>query len=324
MPAVMNAISLGSFNKKFGRLPYDKLFHLALFVTTSMGVFAMEKNEVIGITKNPANRPTAEFEEVSPIKQGVTMNDLMAGSEKILGKDRWTKYDAYSNNCQDFVMSLVKGGGMGSAQDFAFIKQDTDSLFKNDSFLRRFARNVTNLGASVATAKSGVDDKPINSKPVASDAKSSTFEIPTAITTDVQDAVGGSGKAKKKRKANPDFDEPYTAEDLEVARYLDPPAVYRDWGTMTKKEQREYLHAVDESGRGDSRPTPPRGTTAAMLKTNLAALHDRIGRGGATLKMPASRKKAVIKEALEYANGDLYRGYMKDPNHYLRAALAVR
>ena len=193
LTGAMNVVSLGSFNKKFGRLPYDDLFHLALLITIPSGTWAVEKNEVITFTKSPVNKQNAEFEEVT-VKQGVTLNSMMAGSEKILG-DKFTKYDAYNNNCQDFVLSLLQGSGMGSPQDIAFIKQNTDTLFKNDSFLRRFSRNLTNVGASVATAISGVDDTPIESNP-----QGQTFSIPTAIDTDVQDAVGGVKPNRKPKK----------------------------------------------------------------------------------------------------------------------------
>ena len=190
LTGAMNAVSLGSFGKKFGRLPYDDLFHLQLWVTTPSGVFGIEKNEVITMTFNPKPAQNAEFKEVS-VPADLTMNKLMLGSEKIQG-DKWTRYDAYSNNCQDFVMSLLKGSGMGNEGDYQFVKQDTDSLFKNDSFLRKFSRSLTNIGASVSTALSGVDDKPISST-----KSSDTFEIPSPTDTDIQEVPTGGARGRK-------------------------------------------------------------------------------------------------------------------------------
>lgn len=181
LTGAMNAVSLGSFGKKFGRLPYDDLFHLQLWVTTPSGVFGIEKNEVITMTMNPKPKSNAEFQEVA-VKPDLTMNKMMLGSEKIQGA-KWTRYDASNNNCQDFVMSLLKGSGLGNENDYKFVKQDTDSLFKDDSFLRKLSRNLTNIGASVSTAISGVDDKPI-----ASTANSDTFEIPSPADTDILEA----------------------------------------------------------------------------------------------------------------------------------------
>jgi len=188
---LMNAVSLGSFNKKFSRLPYDDLFHLSLWITTASGTYSVEKEEVIKIKSNPRTEEHAEFNEISPVPSALTMNKLMMGGEKILG-DRFTRYDASSNNCQDFIIALLDGSNVGSAADKAFIKQNTDSLFKDDSFLRRFARKLTNLGASVSTAITGVDDTP-----VASTKTASQFEIPSHADTSVSDGVeGGAGKRK--------------------------------------------------------------------------------------------------------------------------------
>lgn len=199
LTGAMNAVSLGSFSKKFGRLPYDDLFHLQLWVTTPSGVFGIEKNEVITMTFNPKPAKNAEFQEVA-VPSDLTMNKMMVGSEKIQG-DKWTRYDAYSNNCQDFVLSLLRGSGMGNENDYQFVKQDTDSLFKNDNFLRKFSRSLTNIGATVSTAFSGVDDKPISSN-----KNSSTFEIPSPVDTDIQEVpTGGAVKRGRGRPKKVSF-----------------------------------------------------------------------------------------------------------------------
>jgi hypothetical protein len=196
LTGAMNAVSLGSFSKKFGRLPYDDLFHLAIQVTTHSGVWGMEKNEVITFTQNPAAKQDAEYRPIS-LPSGITMNILMTGSEKIQGSN-FTRYDASNNNCQDFIMSLLKGTGLGNDADYTFVKQDTDTLFANDSFLRKLSRKLTNVGASVATAISGVDDKPI-----ASTAAASQFEIPSPAVLDGAGAFGIPYPPAKKGRGRP-------------------------------------------------------------------------------------------------------------------------
>jgi hypothetical protein len=196
LTGAMNAVSLGSFSKKFARLPYDDLFHLAIQVTTVSGVWSMEKNEVITFSQNPVAKQDAEYRPIS-LPSGITMNSLMTGSEKIQGKN-FTRYDASNNNCQDFIMSLLKGSGLGNDADYTFVKQDTDTLFANDSFLRKLSRKLTNVGASVATAISGVDDKPI-----ASTAAASQFEIPSPAVLDGSGAFGLPYPPAKKGRGRP-------------------------------------------------------------------------------------------------------------------------
>ena len=196
LTGAMNAVSLGSFSKKFGRLPYDDLFHLAIQVTTHSGVWGLEKNEVITFTQNPVAKQDAEYRPIS-LPSGITMNILMTGSEKIQGSN-FTRYDASNNNCQDFIMSLLKGTGLGNDADYTFVKQDTDTLFANDSFLRKLSRKLTNVGASVSTAISGVDDKPI-----ASTADASQFEIPSPAVLDGAGAFGLPFPPAKKGRGRP-------------------------------------------------------------------------------------------------------------------------
>jgi hypothetical protein len=196
LTGAMNAVSLGSFSKKFGRLPYDDLFHLAIQVTTHSGVWGLEKNEVITFTQNPVAKQDAEYIPIS-IPSGITMNSLMTGSEKIQGSN-FTRYDASNNNCQDFIMSLLKGSGLGNDADYTFVKQDTDTLFANDSFLRKLSRKLTNVGASVSTAISGVDDNPI-----ASTADASQFEIPSPAVLDGAGAFGLPFPPAKKGRGRP-------------------------------------------------------------------------------------------------------------------------
>lgn len=196
LTGAMNAVSLGSFSKKFARLPYDDLFHLAIQVTTQSGVYGIEKNEVITFTHNPTAKQDAEYRPIS-LPSGITMNSLMTGSEKILGSN-FTRYDASNNNCQDFIMSLLKGSGLGNEADYTFVKQDTDTLFANDSFLRRLSRKLTNVGASVSTAISGVDDNPI-----ASTADASQFEIPSPAVLDGAGAFGLPYPPAKRGRGRP-------------------------------------------------------------------------------------------------------------------------
>jgi hypothetical protein len=90
---------------------------------------------------------------------------------------------------------------MGNENDYQFVKQDTDSLFKNDNFLRKFSRSLTNIGATVSTAFSGVDDKPISSN-----KNSSTFEIPSPVDTDIQEVpTGGAVKRGRGRPKKVSF-----------------------------------------------------------------------------------------------------------------------
>lgn len=153
----LNVVSWGEFFNRFGKTPYDKLFHLDLRVelnTSPPVTVLLEKNEVIMAKVNPAP-PVKETEcqlisNVKPIK----LTELIEGAKRIQG-DRFLKYSAYNNNCQDFVMALLRGSNMGTQENYDFIKQDTKELFKGLPGLRKFANTVTDIGAVINTTIEG-------------------------------------------------------------------------------------------------------------------------------------------------------------------------
>jgi hypothetical protein len=69
--------------------------------------------------------------------------------------DLYATYSAKNNNCQDFILALLKSNGMGDEKVYAFVKQDVGSLFGKSDFLRKFTNTVTDIGAKVSTVLEG-------------------------------------------------------------------------------------------------------------------------------------------------------------------------
>ena len=147
LTSALNMVSFGSFSKKWEDQPYDKLFHLDLRVVTSQGTILLEKNEVLNASVNPSLSKTTECSEIKVGKE-ITISQLLEDGKKIQG-DKFFKYSAYNNNCQDFIMALLKGSGLGTQENYTFIKQDTKTLFKGLEGTRKFANTITNIGAKV-------------------------------------------------------------------------------------------------------------------------------------------------------------------------------
>ena len=75
---MLNAVSLGAFSKRFGRLPYDKLFHLRLDLTFEDGSrLAVEKNEVINMYTNPKKLKGGEQKEILNVPPELTLNKML-------------------------------------------------------------------------------------------------------------------------------------------------------------------------------------------------------------------------------------------------------
>lgn len=163
LTSALSAVSLGSFGKRFGRSEYDELFHLFLEMTTQSGKkISVEKNEVINMEVSPPSRPKEEVKDItSNIPSGLTINELMNKTEERMGKTEFYGYSARDNNCQDFIVSVLKANDIGDETDQKFVKQDTKSLFENLTFLRKFSNTLTTIGAraNVITTGAGYNEK---------------------------------------------------------------------------------------------------------------------------------------------------------------------
>ena len=144
--SALSVASMGEFKKNLDNSPYDKLFHLKLIITLQNGIkLALEKVERVSLTKYTKPVKGQEDESVAVDKQ-ITLGQLYTNAEIAMG-DRFYPYSARDNNCQNFILSVLKASGIGGERDFAFIKQDTKSLFGDESFLRKLSNTITDVGA---------------------------------------------------------------------------------------------------------------------------------------------------------------------------------
>jgi hypothetical protein len=69
---------------------------------------------------------------------------------------KFLPYSAYDNNCQDFIIAVLKSNHLGNESIYKFVKQDTEDLFKaSGTHTRKFANTLTDLGAAASKVFSG-------------------------------------------------------------------------------------------------------------------------------------------------------------------------
>lgn len=150
----LNAVSLGQFQTNQDRLNYDKLFHLFSEITLENGhQVRVEKNEVITMTIGFKQDADTERQEV-PMTKAVSFSDLLGNARRKM-KGKFFAYDSANNNCQDFIMALIQGSGLGTQENYEFIKQNTKQLFEKIPRTRALAKQITNLGQRINIARSG-------------------------------------------------------------------------------------------------------------------------------------------------------------------------
>ena len=130
-------------------------------MTTASGKrIIVEKNEVINLEVSQPPRPKEEVEDItSNIPQGLTINELMNNTRKTMGDSDFFNYSAKTNNCQDMILNILDANDIGDDSDREFVKQDTDFLFENLPFLRKFSNTITTLGARANVITEGMGVK---------------------------------------------------------------------------------------------------------------------------------------------------------------------
>ena len=128
--------------KTVSSTPYDQLFHLFIIMTTTDGKqVLLEKNERINMDIN--RNVGGERISVPRVPSGLTINQLMNNTASYMG-DRFIPYSAKSSNCQDFIIGVLKSNHIDTPETVAFVKQDTESIFKDPNF-RKLANSVTDV-----------------------------------------------------------------------------------------------------------------------------------------------------------------------------------
>lgn len=151
----MNVVSFGAFKKKMKDADYDQLFHLQLDFTLESGKeMRVEKVEVINMDESLTNKTDGQIRPISKMPTGMTLNAMMENTKNAMG-GKYFLYSAKDNNCQDFLLALLKANGMGDDDDYAFVKQDTAQLFKGLGTLRKVSNTLTDIGAKVNIATTG-------------------------------------------------------------------------------------------------------------------------------------------------------------------------
>ena len=110
--------------KTVSTVPFDDLFHLFMVFNCSNGKkILLEKNSRINMsTTIPSMTDKMEITNVPHY----TIKEYVAKTKQAMGKD-FIPYDPNKNNCQNFVLGVVKANGINEGHQF--IKQDTSMIF---------------------------------------------------------------------------------------------------------------------------------------------------------------------------------------------------
>jgi len=149
----LNVASWGQFEENMSKTPYDKLFHLSLDVHLSNGkIVKIEKNERITLTQIFSVGSSSDDMSISV--PNVTLNEFINNGYREMGHSFFL-YDGKNNNCQYFILGLLRGNKCLTPEAQQFIKQDTEELFENIPWTKRIMDGFTDLGAKISIISQG-------------------------------------------------------------------------------------------------------------------------------------------------------------------------
>ena len=123
-------------------LNVEKKYNIKASKSVINALNGVSLNIEIGKTK----KDKMESEEIDQIPSGLTLLEFVESGKARMGQ-MFFPYDSKTNNCQDFILNMLMASNMGTQEDYTFVKQDTDQLFKKTGKLGSIANALTDIGA---------------------------------------------------------------------------------------------------------------------------------------------------------------------------------
>jgi len=154
---VLNTLSFGKFGEYIKQKGFDTLFHLYAKIEYGSNAIRIEKNQVISMS---TWKPSDVSDHSFPVNIGglnTTINQFLDNGKSAMGVDAFFKYDAFKNNCQSWIMGLMKANNLVSGNQGleAFVYQDLQELASELPFTHKVANATTNLASKLDTLIKG-------------------------------------------------------------------------------------------------------------------------------------------------------------------------
>ena len=154
LSTALNVVSFGQFERN---KPYDKLYHLFIVCDLNDGSkLLIEKNEVINLVENPKNYMNEGTESMEVlINRFINVIELLSKTRERMG-DKFFLYNANSNNCQNFIVNILRANNLNTPENERFVYQNLNELFKKLPFFTKpLIDKSTELGARLDVIKQG-------------------------------------------------------------------------------------------------------------------------------------------------------------------------
>ena len=132
---------------KFASKSFDNLYHLAMICNLGDRNVVVEKVAYVNISLNYQSNSRTEVFNVQPAHKTFTLLDLLNETRKRMGDYKYFSYNAFTNNCQDFIKELLITINRFTLDASNWLYQNVLEV-KNEipSIVRGITNAITNIG----------------------------------------------------------------------------------------------------------------------------------------------------------------------------------
>jgi len=146
-----NILTAGKLNEVARARGQASFFHLYSIITLQDGTkLRYEKNArpELEITDGKLGN---NAESVNTTGGGVPLRDFIERTIKRMGEDRYIRYSALKENCQDFILNSLAANGLLTPDLQTFILQDTAQLIEESPvFGQKLGQAATDIGGKMS------------------------------------------------------------------------------------------------------------------------------------------------------------------------------
>jgi len=156
----LQIITAGTWEDIKKRAGMDKLFHTFAVIN---GKYLYEKTAIPVLTNLPDGKIFSSNDGgvhtvKAPVKN-ISIRDMIGNAINKMG-DLYFSYNAFENNCQDFLEATLEANGMNTETTHNFLKQDIKRLIQETpGFSKYIATKLTNIATAAQNAYEEVTEK---------------------------------------------------------------------------------------------------------------------------------------------------------------------
>lgn len=148
--SVINLITNNKLANTLKELNIDQVFHLAMIIGTEKGKYLLDKQEVLNFEHAPKIQEKDAETLMVPVKGNISIETLVEKTKKQMGDEKFSSYDAKTNNCSVFIKNVLSSNGLSNSQSDKFVTQKANEILDKFPYFARILLKATTQAAAIA------------------------------------------------------------------------------------------------------------------------------------------------------------------------------